>query len=210
MCEPVAPVGGGAYGSRLSAEYARNQRPSASPCDLERPGSASACDFAAARRASLMKRSAVGDVQRGTVMKVILVLLLLLAGGGLLMYYGGGYEDLDPSQQGRDARERIQRGMSWEEVIDVTKAPRKYTKMIVTGVVGAGEEMELVKRGPKLKFDPARVTARLEKGELPHGFVFDYRYSESVAFSVSFDAEGNVVAVDKMTTMHDLLQYDDE
>jgi len=143
-------------------------------------------------------------------MKAVLGLLVFLAAGGAVFYYFGGYCTFDASQQGRDARAAIKPGMTWKQVIDAATTPNHYCKLIKETQRFGGEEIELIRPGPWMKFDADHMADRLEGDSLPNGFMFKYVYSNKVAFSVTFDEAGTVMSVNDMATMRDLLQLQDD
>lgn len=130
-------------------------------------------------------------------MKFILGLLLVCGALFLLMYYGGGLSGFDPSQHGRDAKAAIQPGMSWKKVMDAAGKPREYRIMII--------QKGFPKPGPVGAFDEKALAGRIDAGTMENGFVFGYRFSESVAFDVYFDGAGNVTTVADAITMSKLL-----
>ena len=138
-------------------------------------------------------------------MKVILVLVVLIGVGGYLLYDFGGYGSFDPSQQGRDAKAAIKPGMSWSKVVDAAGEPREYRVVIEKRATIGGVEEITYKPGPANKFSRDIVTDRVATSDLPHGFIFEYVFSQSVAFAVTFNDLGNVVGVRDMGTMADLL-----
>ncbi|MGD2109648.1 MAG: hypothetical protein PVI86_09680 [Phycisphaerae bacterium] len=140
-------------------------------------------------------------------MKVILVILVLLglAYGGLVFF--GGYATFDPNEQGRQAREAVKEGMTWVEVVDAVKEPKKYSYFIRTTENLGGEEIELFKPSIPIRFNRESFTRRFDEGGFPHGFQFRYVFSQSVAFAVNMDKDGVVEYVEDLRTMADLLQY---
>ncbi|MCP4594312.1 MAG: hypothetical protein GY842_26585 [bacterium] len=138
-------------------------------------------------------------------MKAIFVLLVLFIAGGLAMYHWGGFSTFDPSQQGRDARAAVGRGMTWTKVIDAAGEPREYRVITEKKEKSGGVERSIKKPGGANKFKRDRLADRLANNSLPHGFVFEYQFSQSEAFSVTFDGSGSVISIDDMVTMADLL-----
>ncbi|MBI4718174.1 MAG: hypothetical protein HY763_10245 [Planctomycetes bacterium] len=137
-----------------------------------------------------------------TLFKLIVALGILLT----LAYYLGGVRGFDASQQGRDARAAIGPGMSWQQVFAATREPKKYRAILKETKKVGGQTQEFLVPGPENKFRREALAARLAENSLPHGFLCTFRYSESVAFTVTFDGGGNVVAVEDAATMADLLQ----
>jgi hypothetical protein len=139
-------------------------------------------------------------------MRLIIVLVLLAGVGGVALYYGGGYKSFDPSKQGEDAKAKITPGMSWTQVIDTCGGPpREYIVIVRETKKEGGVEQIFRKPGPKNPFKKETVERRVADGSLTDGFIFQYQFSSSVAFAVTFDAAGNVVDVGDMITMADLL-----
>ncbi len=134
-------------------------------------------------------------------MKLMLGLLALLVVGGAATYYLGGYASYDPTQQGRDARKAITPGMTWQQVIDVSKEPRKYRLMMKKAERFGGEEVARLEPGPLSGFNASRFT-----GKTPNGFIFEYRYSQREAFAVHFNADGIAESVSDLITKADLLK----
>lgn len=125
------------------------------------------------------------------------------------IYYGGGFSGFDATQQGKDARKAIGPGMSWKQVFDVAREPRKYQVINrkVTRVNGA--EIEFLEPGPANRFVLDTFKKRLADNGYPHGFIVTYSYSNQEAFTVQFDGTGTVKFVENAMTMADLLQTRD-
>jgi hypothetical protein len=139
-------------------------------------------------------------------MKLVVGFIVILLVGGALLYYGGGYDSFDPNQMGQDARAKITPGMAWTAVIAAAGEP-KENRVLIEDVRGAGSsKATFLKPGAKNPFESGRFEERVKRGDLPHGFIFPYVFSQSVAFNVTFDVAGNVTSVDDQTTMADLLQ----
>lgn len=130
-------------------------------------------------------------------MKFLLGFILVCGAIFLAMYYWGGLGGFDPSQQGRDAKAAIQPGMTWKKVMDAAGKPREYRIMII--------QKEMPKPGPVAAFNETALAERINSGTIEHGFVFEYRFSESVAFDVYFDGAGDVIYVADAITMSKLL-----
>ncbi|GMU36237.1 MAG: hypothetical protein KJ057_02770 [Phycisphaerae bacterium] len=137
-------------------------------------------------------------------MKVMIVLLVLIGAGVFAVYQFGGYSTLDPSQQGRDARAAIAPGMTWQVVVQTAGAPKEFAIYVETGK-DAQTGTPLVKLGPRMKYNADSLESRVKNDQVPHGFVFPYRFSTEVAFQVEFDESGVVVGVDDMVTLNKLL-----
>ena len=143
-------------------------------------------------------------------MKVILVLIILIAAVCLAVYYFGGAVSFDPSQQGRDAKAAIKPGMTLKKAIAAAGEPRKYRVINRQVKTIDGQEFEFLKPGAINTFDADRLADRIANNELPHGFILNYTFSDSVAFAVTFDGSGTVVEVEDTTTMADIFQMDPE
>jgi hypothetical protein len=141
-------------------------------------------------------------------MKVVvgLVVLAVLIGG--IVYYAGGVASFDPSQQGRDARAAIKPGMTWKKVVDVAGAPSKYRVIQEKVKRWAGEETVTYEPGAFNPFNADRLGARIAEDSVPHGFLFNYQFSDTVAFTVHFDGTGTVMGIQDAGTLADLLQMD--
>lgn len=142
-------------------------------------------------------------------MRAVLGLIVVLGAAGWLVYEYGGFKSFDPSKQGKEAREQIQPGMSWKKVVDVAGEPREYQAMQrVTKMIG-GQEQVLIKPGPANKFNAGAIQDRIDGGTVEDGFQFSYRFSQSVAYTVVFDANGDVRHVADNATITDLLDMRD-
>ncbi len=142
-------------------------------------------------------------------MKATLMIVLLLAVMGAGIYFWGGYQSFDPSQQGRDAKAAIRPGMPYKQVLDAAGDPQDYRVLLRRTRRVEGKEVAFVEPGPSSKFTRDGLDRRVAGGGCPEGFLFTYVFSNSVAFRVSFDDSGDVVAVEDATTMADLLQMKD-
>lgn len=142
-------------------------------------------------------------------MKVFFGLLLAVGLVLVVVFKFGGYASFDATQQGKDARAKIGRGMMWTKVFDITGNPRRYRTIQRTVQRIGGEEMEFFKPGPANKFKRASVAARIAENSMPHGFMSTHSFSSQEAFTVTFDATGTVVGVEDAMTMADLLQTRD-
>ena len=139
-------------------------------------------------------------------MKVIIVLVLLAAGACLALYYLGGAATFDPSQQGRDAKAAIKPGMTLKKVIAVAGEPAKYRVINRQVKTISGQEIEFFKPGAINPFDADRLTDRIAGNDLPHGFILNYTFSDTVSFAVTFDGTGTVVDVQDTTSIADVFQ----
>lgn len=136
-------------------------------------------------------------------MKAIIVLVVLLGLGVAGVYFLGGYGSFDPDEQGNKAKAAITTGMSWKKVLDITgKSDPRYRAI---SMIKDKDGNEYPKPGPEVNLDRTKLASRVKNGEVRGGFIFVYRYSEKVAFEVTFDSSGNVTSVDDIATMADLL-----
>ena len=142
-------------------------------------------------------------------MKIIFVLFVVVGVGWAALYYAGGYDPLDPTEQGRTAKAAIKPGMSWTQVFDIAREPRKYRIMNMKKRRVGGQDIEYLEPSPLVKFSKDRLLQRLAENSLPHGFVITYNYSNREAFTVTFDGTGNVKSIADASTMADLLQTKD-
>ena len=144
------------------------------------------------------------------MVKVIIVVLVLAGGALLVAYYAGGIGSFDPTEQGREAKAAISLGMSWTKVIDVAGEPQHYRIFRKVSKKGpGGQDVETIKPGGELKFDRPLVQQDITNKQMPDGFIFEYFFSQQVAFQVWFDGTGLVTAVENVQTMADLLQTRD-
>jgi hypothetical protein len=136
-------------------------------------------------------------------MKVIVWLLVLVGAGWAGVYYLGGYGSFDPSEQGRQNREKIQAGMPYTQVFDeITGNPRKYRIINMRKEHG----VEYLAPSAEVNFDRARVDDHMRDNTLPHGFTATFTYSSSEAFTVTFDGKGNLVSLSDAMTSADMFQ----
>jgi len=142
-------------------------------------------------------------------MRIVLALAAIIGIVGYFVFTSGDFANFDPSQQGRDARAAISNGMSWDQVASKACEPQKYRPLQKVSRGAGAKMLELIKVGPENSFTVSGLKDRLAQGSLPNGFAFDYRFSQSVAFRVSFDSEGLVTGIEDLLTMADLLQTGD-
>lgn len=142
-------------------------------------------------------------------MKVIFLVTVVMAAIGVTIYYAGGLSGFDAAKQGLDAKARIGPGMKWTAVLDITGDPSKFQPLIGKIKRIGGEEVEVIEVGPRNKFSRENIERRLADKNLPHGFLCTFLYSDSVAFTVKFDADGLVETIQDAPTMADLLQTRD-
>lgn len=138
-------------------------------------------------------------------MKAIVIILVLLGLGLGVMYFYGGYGSFDPAQEGKDARARIQPGMSLADVLDIAGESPKFCRMIRQTEVVAGKPVEVLNQGSPSPLNRKKLESRLANNELPDGFVLQYKFTETVAFEVVFDDTGTVTGLQNMLTVADLL-----
>jgi hypothetical protein len=143
-------------------------------------------------------------------MKLILMLLVLGALACVGVYFLGGVQGWDPSEQGRAARQKITPGTTWKQVLDIAGEPRKYRQVNRHVEKLGGEEIEVFRLSPRVKFDRARVAERIGNGDFPYGFVFEYEFSKSVAYGVTFDDTGIVKETYDLATEADLYQWPED
>ena len=139
-------------------------------------------------------------------MKAMLILIVLIAAVLVGVFYYGGYGSFDPTKQGEDNMAKITPGMTWQQVIDTTAAPKKYSYFIKKTKKSFGEEIEFLQPSVPVDFDRNRFNEKFTNGEFPFGFSFRYVYSRSVAFEVLFDDVGMVIEVGDLPTEADLFQ----
>ncbi|HSW47124.1 MAG TPA: hypothetical protein VLM89_16290 [Phycisphaerae bacterium] len=138
-------------------------------------------------------------------MKAIITLIALLAVVLAVVYFRGGYQSFDPAEQGNKAKAAIKPGMTWKQVIDAAGTGGKYRSIMKKVERTGGQEYTTTVLGPHVELKPDRVAAHVAAGDIPDGFIFEYRFSQSVAFAVIFDGAGIVDEVRDLTTMADLL-----
>lgn len=138
-------------------------------------------------------------------MKVILVLIVLAVIAVGLVYKFGGYESFDPTAQGREAKGKIQPGMTVKQVVDVAGPNGKFHSISIQKQKIRGHEQVRTVKGPAKSFTADQLTARVQRNELPNGFTIEYTFSQQAAFEVVFDSGGKVMAVEDVQTMADLL-----
>jgi len=142
-------------------------------------------------------------------MKALLATIVLVAMALAAVFYLGGFSGFDATEQGKKARAAIGPGMSYTQVFDIAKEPRKYQMIQRKTRRVAGQEIEYFEPGPPNRFKRDSFERRLRDNEMPHGFIISYNYSNKEAFFVTFDGTGTVVGIDDAPTMADLLQTRD-
>ncbi|HMQ14491.1 MAG TPA: hypothetical protein PKC49_00820 [Phycisphaerae bacterium] len=142
-----------------------------------------------------------------------MVTIVLLAGIGLaVVYFAGGYSAHDPDAVGREAKQSITPGMTWQQVVDVATRPERYCVFKKEKRRVAGKEVEQLRKSMPLDFEQAMFAREFAAGNMNDGFTFHYRFSHQVAFEVFFDSAGRVEAVQNLATVANLLdtRRDDE
>lgn len=127
-----------------------------------------------------------------------LVLIALFAGGIYWMVSTAP----DPDESGIAAREAIEPGMTWQQVVEAVKPPRKIRTMSMQP--HADGTQEIVESGLQ-KYPGNDQFARWADDGLEQGFVFQYFFSAKTAFDVYFDGEGKVELITDAPTAADLL-----
>jgi hypothetical protein len=85
-------------------------------------------------------------------------------------------------------------------------APVRFKHINLKDEKIGNKRVKVPRAGTELDFDRAKFDGWVAKGELPNGFVFCYKFSEQVAFNVTFDSTGKVEDVEDAVTMSTLLQ----
>ena len=135
-------------------------------------------------------------------MKFLIGLAIVLGIGLYAFYNMGGYSSMDPTEQGKQAMAAIKPGMTWQEVIQATKAPGRYRGMMAKKEPDGSEIY--VPAGVQ-KFDLDSFKAAYDGGGMNHGFDFVYVYSDKASFNVEFNDAGKVESVSLLPGMSDLL-----
>jgi hypothetical protein len=138
-------------------------------------------------------------------MKVLLVLIVLAVIVVGLVYKFGGYQNFDPTQQGRDAKAKIQPGMTAKQVVDIAGPNGKYHYISIRKEKIAGKVVETTVKGPPKPLNMDYLADQILKKELPNGFSLEYVFSQQAAFDVTFDSAGKVTHIEDVKTMADLL-----
>lgn len=138
-------------------------------------------------------------------MKVILVLILLVVIGIGVMYKFGGYSSFDPDKQGREAKAKIQPGMTVKQVVDIAGDNGQFHNISLREQKIGGQTVKTTVKGPAKELLPNDLTRRVANKELPNGFTIEYKFSEQVAFEVVFNNTGTVTEIENVRTMADLL-----
>jgi len=133
---------------------------------------------------------------------------IVVLGFGFLIgvYYLGGYASWDPAEKCREAKNAIQVGMTWEEVVDAIGEPGKYQLIIEEEELQFGEKVTIYHPGLIRTFERGLVEADVANDKVPYGFLFIYRYSQQEAFRLWFDSDSRVEQLEEDRTMDMLLQ----
>ncbi len=134
---------------------------------------------------------------------VILIVVIVIAIG--LVYKFGGYATFDPTAQGREAKAKIQPGMTVKQVVDAAGPNGKLRIISLQKQKIRGQEVVTTVKSPGKEFDADQVVAKIKRKELPNGFTIEYIFSQQSAFEVLFDSSGKVTDVEDVMTMADLL-----
>lgn len=134
-------------------------------------------------------------------MKAAIGLLVAVILGMYAYYQFGGYATFDPTKQGEEAKATIKPGMPWTAVMDACKGPPQEYHIITPD-----PKTKALREGPAIPFDEKQLESDIKAKAVPNGFVFVYKFSEQIAFSVIFSEKGNVVDLHDVRTMADLLQ----
>ncbi len=123
-----------------------------------------------------------------------LLILIVVVGVGIWATIQFGFSGMDPAAQAAEFKQKVQPGMSWEQVADY-KAPRRFYPINPESMNGEGQPVDFVREN--LKNDVAA-------GGLSSGFKFKYTFSGDEQYEVYFDETGTVASVDPMVTFNDL------
>jgi hypothetical protein len=138
-------------------------------------------------------------------MKAMFILVAVIAVAGLAVYQYGGVGDFDPTKQGEEARSKIQAGKTWQQVVDDAGEPNYFRSMVIKTRRTPSGPVESIVPGGQNKYNASIFGKRATGEGFPNGFLFEYRFSERVAFAVHFDATGAVTGTSDLTTTADLL-----
>lgn len=130
-------------------------------------------------------------------MKLLLGLFVIVA-IILLVVWKFGISGFDPAEQGASLQANVKPGMTWQQVVDHHKPGKFRVKLI--------DDSGFIAAGLPTKFNPADVESSLKDSTLPHGFIFEYFFSNEHAYRVYFDGDGKVDSpVEKEVTITELL-----
>ena len=139
-------------------------------------------------------------------MKAITILAFIGLAVWGAMHFIKNAASYDPNAQGAAAKAAIAPGMTWKKVVVAAGEPKHYAVIDRKVQTIAGQQIETFKPAAKNPYSADVIAERILDVSLPHGFVFEYRFSQSVAFAVHFDDLGTVTLVQDLITMADLLQ----
>jgi len=147
----------------------------------------------------MFTNTSIGAMFMKAAFGTLLVIVL-----GIWAIWNFGIAGYDPDADGQKHKAALERGMTWQQVIEAGKAPRKYQSIIET--TGPQGETEIKVMGEN-RFRRELFEEKAKSNDYGAGFVFLYRYTEKTAFGVNFDGEGKVESVNDLMTLSDLLQY---
>ncbi|MDH3582721.1 MAG: hypothetical protein OER86_00735 [Phycisphaerae bacterium] len=134
-------------------------------------------------------------------MRVLIGIVLFVAISWIVVLKSG-VASYDPTGDGLKAKEVIKAGMSWQDVAEKTRPPKKFRW--ITRV--PSEDGDEIKPGFPLKFNQEDFTKQLGAGSHTLGFIFEYNYSAQVGFSVYFTPEGKVEYVQDKMKVEDMFR----
>lgn len=126
-------------------------------------------------------------------MKGLLVLIVLVGVALWAVYQFGGFSGLDPQQQLAELQQKVQPGMTWEQVADI-REPRKF--YVYDFTADNPERM--------VDFNRTAVADMVKNNGVESGFKYRYTLSEAAVFEVDFDGTGKVVSAGKGRSTADL------
>ncbi len=132
-------------------------------------------------------------------MKVVIILVLLgIVGLGVLKLTQSSVEAFDPTQQGLEARAKVEIGSSWTDVLEAVGEPRKW-KEDTSGFdfVSGYHRWEPT--------TPDKIRQKIEQKKLRGGFCFLYRYSDAATFAVNFSGRGKALSIQDKESKADLM-----
>lgn len=138
-------------------------------------------------------------------MRVLLVLIVLVVIVVGLVYKFGGYQDFDPTKQGREAKAKIQPGMTVKQVVDIAGSGGKYHYISLRKEKINGKVVETTVKGPAKQLNMDYLADQITKKAVPNGFTLEYVFSQQAAFEVTFDSAGKATDIEDVKTMADLL-----
>lgn len=121
-------------------------------------------------------------------MKAIVALVLLGSAAFLVYNYSSSsMESFDPTEQGKETRATIAECKSWTEVLDRTKAPRKWRRSTSDFDFRYTEKFDEKTR--------ESIEGRIENNSLKDGFSFFYRFTDAITFAANFDRTGEFLNI---------------